>query len=175
MRHTQNRARGYCCNRSQAVSAAYRAEARARVRRAGRCCADVALLTPPGLDGCPSRRCRAASEGERRGGHAMRSRVREGRGATRSQVTIWQWPRARLPASLPHGLSSAVSGGHSEEGMKWPVRTDHSACCIGDALQSGGSILSSPPSSPSYSFPLSPGSEPLGLLASRTLQFRLCL
>ena len=49
-----------------------------------------------------------------------------------------------------------------------------SACHAGDALQGGDAISSSSPP-PSSSFFLSPGSAPLGLLASRTLRLKLRL
>lgn len=168
MYRTQSRAHGPCCSSSRICLPVTRAGSGSCVRRGARRRPAVPLLTLPGLDACPLEGAELPVR-RRRGADATRPRVGEGRGATHPTG-----PSASPTAALPHGSSSAVARGHSEEGTKWQVRSEHSACHTGDALQGGDSILSSSPPAPS-SFFLSPGSAPPGLLASRTLRLKLRL
>ena len=152
----------------QDLSASYTGGVRLLRPQRGAAASSCALADPAGPGRVSPRGCRAAGaaeEGCRRdeapGGRGERSDPSDG-------------PSASPTAALSHGSSSAVARGHSEEGTKWQVHSEHSACHTGDALQGGDSILSSSPPAPS-SFFLSPGSAPPGLLASRTLRLKLRL
>ena len=117
MYRTQSRAHGPCCSSSRICLPVTRAGSGSCVRRGARRRPAVPLLTLPGLDACPLEGAELLVR-RRRGADATRPRVGEGRGATHPTG-----PSASPTAALPHGSSSAVARGHSEEGTKWQVHS----------------------------------------------------